>query len=36
MSLSDLNNPLSFGVFLKVPQSFDYYADDPFLQKYGD
>ena len=33
MSLPDRNNPYSFGNFLNRLHSFDFYADDPFLQK---
>ena len=33
MSLPDRNNPYSFESFLNLLHSFDYYADDPFLQK---
>ena len=33
MSLPDRNNPYSFEAFLKVLHSFDFYADDSFLQK---
>jgi alkylation response protein AidB-like acyl-CoA dehydrogenase len=33
MSLPDRNNPYSFGNFLETLHSFDFYADDPFLQK---
>jgi alkylation response protein AidB-like acyl-CoA dehydrogenase len=33
MSLPDHNNPYSFEAFLKILHSFDFYADDPFLQK---
>lgn len=33
MSLPDRNNPYSFDGFLKILHSFDFYADDPFLQK---
>ncbi len=33
MSLPDANNPYSFNEFLEWRASFDYYADDPFLQK---
>lgn len=33
MSLPDRNNPYSFEAFLNQVHGFDYYADDPFLQK---
>jgi alkylation response protein AidB-like acyl-CoA dehydrogenase len=33
MSLPDRNNPYSFDAFLCKVHGFDYYADDPFLQK---
>ena len=33
MSLPDRNNPYSFENFLNRLHSFDFYADDPFLQK---
>ncbi|MEJ2164768.1 MAG: acyl-CoA dehydrogenase family protein [Desulfobacterales bacterium] len=33
MSLPDRNNPYSFEPFLNRLHSFDFYADDPFLQK---
>ena len=33
MSLPDHKNPYSFETFLNQLQSFDFYADDPFLQK---
>jgi alkylation response protein AidB-like acyl-CoA dehydrogenase len=33
MSLPDRNNPYSFDAFLNLLHSFDFYADDPFLQK---
>lgn len=33
MSLPDRNNPYSFEEFLQVLHSFDFYGDDPFLQK---
>jgi len=33
MSLPDRNNPYSFENFLNPLHSFDFYADDPFLQK---
>jgi alkylation response protein AidB-like acyl-CoA dehydrogenase len=33
MSLPDRNNPYSFEHFLNILHSFDFYADDPFLQK---
>nr|ACV82568.1 acyl-CoA dehydrogenase domain protein [uncultured bacterium] len=33
MSLPDRNNPYSFEAFLNLVHDFDYYADDPFLQK---
>jgi alkylation response protein AidB-like acyl-CoA dehydrogenase len=33
MSLPDRNNPYSFEAFLNLLHSFDFYADDPFLQK---
>ncbi|MFH2129744.1 MAG: acyl-CoA dehydrogenase family protein [bacterium] len=33
MTLPDRNNPYSFDEFLKWRDNFDYYADDPFLQK---
>ena len=33
MSLPDRNNPYSFESFLNPLHSFDYYSDDPFLQK---
>ncbi|MEW5737177.1 MAG: acyl-CoA dehydrogenase family protein [Thermodesulfobacteriota bacterium] len=33
MSLPDRNNPYAFDEFLSWRNSFDYYADDPFLQK---
>ena len=33
MSLPDRNNPYSFEGFLNLLHSFDFYADDPFLQK---
>ncbi len=33
MSLPDRNNPYSFEAFLNLLHGFDFYADDPFLQK---
>jgi len=33
MSLPDRNNPYSFKSFLNLLHGFDFYADDPFLQK---
>ncbi|MFZ1037075.1 MAG: hypothetical protein WAN57_07695, partial [Smithella sp.] len=33
MSLSDRNNPYKFDNFLDWRQNFDYYRDDPFIQK---
>jgi hypothetical protein len=33
MSLPDRNNPYSFENFLNLLHGFDFYADDPFLQK---
>ena len=33
MSLPDRNNPYSFEAFLNRVNSFDFYTDDPFLQK---
>jgi hypothetical protein len=33
MSLPDRNNPYSFDAFLNLLHSFDFYTDDPFLQK---
>jgi len=33
MSLPDRNNPYSFESFLNLLHGFDFYADDPFLQK---
>jgi alkylation response protein AidB-like acyl-CoA dehydrogenase len=33
MSLPDRNNPYSFEAFLTQLHGFDFYADDPFLQK---
>jgi alkylation response protein AidB-like acyl-CoA dehydrogenase len=33
MSLPDRNNPYSFEAFLNILHQFDFYADDPFLQK---
>ena len=33
MSLPDRNNPYSFEASLNLVHSFDFYADDPFLQK---
>ncbi|MGD8229957.1 MAG: acyl-CoA dehydrogenase, partial [Desulfobacteraceae bacterium] len=33
MSLPNRNNPYSFEVFLKLLHGFDFYSDDPFLQK---
>jgi len=33
MSFPDRNNPYSFEAFLNVLHGFDFYADDPFLQK---
>ncbi|UCH22653.1 MAG: acyl-CoA dehydrogenase family protein [Deltaproteobacteria bacterium] len=33
MSLPDRNNPYSFEAFLNQLHGFDFYADDPFLQK---
>ena len=33
MTLPDRNNPYSFENFLSILHSFDFYADDPFLQK---
>jgi len=33
MSLPDRNNPYTFDVFLERLHSFEFYADDPFLQK---
>ena len=33
MSLPDRNNPYSFEAFLNLLHDFDFYADDPFLQK---
>ena len=33
MSLPDRNNPYSFESFLNLLHTFDFYADDPFLQK---
>ena len=33
MGLSDRNNPYSFENFLNRTHRFDFYADDPFLQK---
>lgn len=33
MTLPDRNNPYSFEAFLNSLHSFDFYADDPFLQK---
>ena len=33
MSLPDRNNPYSFDAYINLLHSFDFYADDPFLQK---
>ena len=33
MSFPDRNNPYSFEEFLTLLHNFDFYADDPFLQK---
>ena len=33
MTLPDRSNPYSFDAFIKLLHSFDFYADDPFLQK---
>jgi alkylation response protein AidB-like acyl-CoA dehydrogenase len=33
MTLPDRNNPYSFEAFLNLLHGFDFYADDPFLQK---
>ena len=33
MSLPNRNNPYSFNEFLDWRRNFDYYRDDPFLQK---
>ncbi|MBI5589821.1 MAG: acyl-CoA dehydrogenase family protein [Deltaproteobacteria bacterium] len=33
MSLPDRNNPYTFNEFLAWRQNFDYYRDDPFIQK---
>ncbi len=33
MSLPDRDNPYSFDAFLEQLKAFDFYADDPFLQK---
>lgn len=33
MNLPDRNNPYSFEAFLNLLHGFDFYADDPFLQK---
>ena len=33
MSLPDRNNPYSFEAFINLLHSFDFYDDDPFLQK---
>ena len=33
MSLPDRNNPYSFEAFLNLLHGFDFYTDDPFLQK---
>ena len=33
MSLPDRNNPYSFEAFFNLLHGFDFYADDPFLQK---
>ncbi|HBQ25283.1 MAG TPA: acyl-CoA dehydrogenase, partial [Syntrophomonas sp.] len=33
MSLPDRNNPYNFDEYLEWRENFDYYADDPFIQK---
>jgi len=33
MSLPDRNNPYNFNEFLDRRNRFDFYADDPYLQK---
>ena len=33
MVIPDRNNPYSFDAYLERAQGFDFYADDPFVQK---
>ena len=33
MSLPDRHNPYSFEAFLDILHGFDFYTDDPFLQR---